>query len=173
MKAAATSAKLWVFGGIAPVAGAAFSSAALAPHPLAPGSLATILPALLLSAIDGGRSDPLRIVIPELAVGVYLLASVPLLVGAQLSWHWCVTLFSATVLASVAFFAYFWAGGLQFQGKFHTYFVFALNVVCAWLLGRGLFRTRGQPANRNVALCQVALFCWLDYAAFPWLGEMF
>jgi len=171
--AARKSVKLWVFAGSAPVAGVAYLSSAFAPHPLAPGSLAAIVPALLLSALDGGASDQLRIVIPELAVVLYLLASVPLLVGAEFSWHWCAALFSAIVLASAGFFACFWSSGLEFQGKSHTFFVLALNALCASLVGWGLLRTRGQPASRNLVLCHVALFCWLDYAAFPWLGEMF
>ena len=170
---ATKSVRLWVFAGTAPVAVAAFLSSAFAPHPLAPGSLAAILPALLASTIDGARGGQSWIVVPEVAVLIYLFASIPLLVGSTWAWDWSVVVFALALLSDAAYFANLWSLGVQYQGRTHTYSVFALNVVGASLVGLGLFRARGQRSSRSVVLCHVALFCWIEYACFPWLGEMF
>lgn len=147
-------------------------NASFAPHPFGPGSLAAFLPALLLlRVVDSGAA--LKWLIPELAVAFYLFASTPILADAKWAWHFCVFMFTATLLGNSAYFAYVWPFGIEHQGEFHTWLVLGANIACAACVGVALALTGWRRTGRNVALCNAALFCWIEWAAFPWLGETF
>jgi hypothetical protein len=79
-----------------------------------------------------------------------------------------------TVIAlSPMWFALSWTWGLHYQGARYTYTVCAGNVVWASLLV-GLFvgfRNREASFRTNLLL-NWALFAWLAWYAFPFLGEL-
>jgi hypothetical protein len=79
---------------------------------------------------------------------------------------------TAIALSSIDF-ALSWKWGLQYQGARYTYTVCAANAVWAVLLV-GLFvgfRHREESFKVNLLL-HWALFAWLAWYAFPYLGEL-
>jgi hypothetical protein len=171
MSSAPASGALWGLAGIVPIAAAAALSAWAAPHPLAPASLAVIVPALIASVVLGSPGAQLNVLIPVTTVSVYLLASIPILLNWRRAWHWCMALFVACVVASSVHFVYLWSSGVRHQGAAHTRIVLILNIACAAMVGGALARTHSRLAPRNVAFCQIGLFLWINWVGFPWLGE--
>jgi len=82
-------------------------------------------------------------------------------------------LYAAVVVLSAAWFVAAWKDGVQFQGKQYTVAVCALDVVWAAVLGVILWRYRrtNRSFPYNLAV-HWALFAWLAWCAFPYLGEL-
>jgi hypothetical protein len=82
-------------------------------------------------------------------------------------------LYIALVVLSTAWFVSVWKDGVQFQGKQYTVAVCAFGAIWAAVLGVILWRYR--RTNRSFAYnlaVHWALFAWLAWCAFPYLGEL-
>jgi hypothetical protein len=131
---------------------------------------------------------PLLVAIPSILFGgawghsaAYLAAFVP----ALLFWAWSVHLFRGEpnpplrsvllfwTLAALTF-VYFigsWDFGVRWQGYVHLLAVAVLNVVALYVLSRLLRTAKSTPLFRHNLIFHWALFAWLAWLAFPWLGE--
>jgi hypothetical protein len=169
----ADAKQTWILAGALPVSLAGWVSAFLAPHPFAPASLAVVLPSFLLAAALGDSCFTSGVYLLPLAAAIpYLLASIPLVLGCPWAWWVSALLFAALVAGNAVFFAVVWAQGVEYQGAAYTAVVFALNAFCAFLAGTALFAARRRATGASLAAVHVTLFCWLNWVAFPWLGEM-
>jgi hypothetical protein len=131
---------------------------------------------------------PLLVAIPSILFAgawghsaAYLAAFVP----ALLFWAWSVHLFRGEMnlpLRSVLFFwalvaltlVYFigsWDFGVRHQGFVHVLGVAVLNVLALYVLWRLLKTARSKPTFRHDLSFHWALFAWLAWLAFPFLGE--
>jgi hypothetical protein len=82
-------------------------------------------------------------------------------------------LFFLLVALSVAWFAFSWKWGIQFQGHKYTVTVSAINVTWAAGLGAALWRSsRTSPSFHSNLIIHWFLFAWLASCAFPYLGEL-
>jgi hypothetical protein len=83
-----------------------------------------------------------------------------------------ILLIAATVL-SVLWFAVGWRDGLAVQGAKYNYAISAINalwMVALWLL---FSRSRkGEPSFRTNLVLHWAMFAWLAWYAFPFMGEL-
>jgi hypothetical protein len=161
---------LWVVAGILPVSGFALFSGLLAPSPFAPSSLLAVLPAMLLAGAIGDRA--IVYLVPAVGASFYLVASIPLIIGKAWAWGVSAGLFAVLGLANAAYLILAWSAGVQFQGTAYTTLVVVLNVLAGALVGAALARARHRPTLPALLLAHVALFCWLNWIGFPWLGEM-
>jgi hypothetical protein len=146
-----------------PVSAIAWFSAFLAPHPFAPASLAIVLPSFLLAGAlgdDSFASGPY--LLPAVAAGLYLLGSVPLLLGRSWTWRFLAFFFALLLFGNVVFFVFTWNQGVEFQGAAYTWIVLSLNVLCAVLAGAALFVAWRRATHASLVSVHIALFCWLS-----------
>jgi hypothetical protein len=82
-------------------------------------------------------------------------------------------LLGTAIILSPIWFVIGWKWGLQYQGVRYTYVVCAGNIVWAVFLGVLFagFRNREASFKTNLLL-HWALFAWLAWYAFPYLGEL-
>jgi len=75
-------------------------------------------------------------------------------------------------LLSVAYFVSSWGYGNQYQGHGYTFAICAVNIL--WLLGlwTSLYRSSRVCSFRANLFFHGALFAWLAWYAFPYLGEL-
>lgn len=141
--------------------------------PFAPAPLFCILPSFGLAFVVGDDTfSAARAIVPATAAILYLTLSFPLLLARRTGWLFAAATFVMVATVDAAFFAYAWSYGVRFQGKRYTEWVLLLNIVCAVAIGAALARIRTGRKKRDVVLCQIAIFFWLNWVAFPWLGEM-
>jgi hypothetical protein len=130
------------------------------------------LPSLILASwLGDGLLSSAAITVSISAASIYLLLSVPLLARPH-AWAVPAGIFAVAVVLNAGFIAHSWSYGVRYQGRVYSQLVLALNVLCVLLIGAGLTLARRRSSARNVALCQMGLFCWLNWVAFPWFGEM-
>src|SRR4030095_3869249 len=110
--------------------------------------------------------------LPAVAAGLYLLGSVPLLLGRSWTWRFLAFFFALLLFGNVVFFVFTWNQGVEFQGAAYTWIVLSLHVLCAVLAGAALFVAWRRATHASLVSVHIALFCWLSWVAFPWLGEM-
>jgi hypothetical protein len=141
---------------------------------------------LLLMAIPYGYLIyplPLAVVVPAMFLSKwgFFAAVIP----AVLFWAWSLQLFRGEAklpLRSVAlfwvlvgltllYFAVSWNYGVVWQGYTHILVVAALNLLSLYVLWRLLGDARARPSFRHNLLFHWALFAWLAWLAFPFLGE--
>ena len=81
-------------------------------------------------------------------------------------------LLGATVL-SVPWFVMGWKFGLEFQGSRYNYSVLAINIAWLAVLWTIAARSRKKEGSFQTSLfLHWALFAWLAWYAFPYLGEL-
>jgi hypothetical protein len=61
---------------------------------------------------------------------------------------------------------------VEYQGIGYVVGVAAINVLCWALLGVLAFRARRRPSYGRSLMFHTALFAWLAWCAFPYLGEL-
>jgi hypothetical protein len=132
--------------------------------------------------------EPLLVAIPSLLFGGawgHSAAYLAIFVPALLFWAWSVQLFRgepnlplrsallfwALVALSAVYFVAMWEFGLQSQGNVHVVSVAAFNVAALVALWWLLTNARSKPLFRRSLGFHLALFAWLAWFAFPFLGE--
>ena len=156
-----------------------FSVADNVPSLRAPFSLVAVVPAFVVyewgkSAL--GRSAVAEAIWTGLATlpagGAFLAWSYPLLLGRDRIPRRSAILALVIVLLTVAFFVFEWSYGLTFHGAVQTIGMAVYNVVGSGFVFWCFRRNRASPSYASNLAFHVALFLWLAYCAFPWLGEL-
>jgi hypothetical protein len=162
---ALAAAVIWFLG--------ALSIASGMPAKTSPFALAVVIPAFIAADITRG-SMPLLI---------YFLAATPV-VGAFLIWSFHLLRGSSTLpLRSVVLFVLLavlcivdlygsWPYGLKYQGREQTIFVILVNMLFVVALLVLLVAARRTKGFRYNFAFHAALFAWLAWCAFPYLGEL-
>jgi len=73
---------------------------------------------------------------------------------------------------SVAYFVGSWKYGYQYQGREHTLAICAINSAWIVILWAMLYRSSKTISFSANLLFHGALFAWLAWYAFPYLGEL-
>lgn len=142
------------------------------PKIYSPYSFTVIVPVLALHEIfRDGRilSYTLgTLIIPLL----FLLWSFPLLHGQEQipnRTKYCAVLL---VLLSMIMLIVSWPYGIQYQGLAHTIAIYVMNVI-SWTVLILLYRSnKAHSSYASNYIFHWALFAWLAWVAFPWLGEL-
>jgi hypothetical protein len=84
------------------------------------------------------------------------------------SWVLLITLSAL----SIAYFVGSWSYGNQYQGHQFTVAICAVNIVCLVILWAILYRSARLSSFKANLFFHAALFAWLAWCAFPYLGEL-
>jgi divalent metal cation (Fe/Co/Zn/Cd) transporter len=103
---------------------------------------------------------------------VFLVWSYPLFRGQHRAPLRSVVLAAASVVLSVAFFVYAWIDGMTHQGPVQTIAMAGYNLVSIVVVFWLFRHNRASPSSGSNLAFHTALFLWLAYCAFPWLGEL-
>jgi hypothetical protein len=76
-----------------------------------------------------------------------------------------------TVL-SIAYFVSSWANGIEYQGRTYTIVICVANFLWLAALWVILYRSARLSSFRASLFFHSALFAWLAWYAFPYLGEL-
>ena len=130
----------------------------------------TIIPAFLLASPPFSHAQYwLAVLVPALL----FFAWSPGLFRGQLrvpkrSW----ALLAVLTVLTAFYFARSWRDGTEYEGLQYTLAVFTLNVVCIIMLWAILYRSWRRASFGSNLLFHAALFAWLAWCAFPYLGEL-
>jgi hypothetical protein len=146
----------------------------------------------VVGAAVGWRSDklcpfPTLTIIPAFELSTWRVPYAALVVPTLLFFVWCRALFrgepgiprrsyalvAVASLLNVAYFIGSWEFGLHYQGPEYTRFVCYVNVawMAALVIGFGRAMKVGSTFWTSLAL-HWAVFAWLAWYAFPYLGEL-
>ena len=140
------------------------------PTVLCPLPNLTVLPTVLLDAYLHRAAVFVSLFVPAV---LFLVWNPQLLRGAaKIPWRSYGLLGVATAL-STYWFVVGWQYGLKYQGARYTYLVCAINVVWLLLLWAMFIRKLwSAPSFTANLFLHWALFAWLGWYAFPYLGEL-
>jgi hypothetical protein len=126
----------------------------------------TMVPGFLLSTLN----YKLAVLMPPL---LFLLWNPALLAGGgRIPKRSYALLFVLTAL-TVLWFVHGWTYGLQYQGAQHTRVVCVVNVIwiaLLWVLA--VHSLKAAPSFARSLVFHGAVFAWLSWYAFPYLGEL-
>jgi hypothetical protein len=149
------------------------------PSVRAPFSLVAVVPALVVYEWGQGalgRSAVAEATWTALATlpagGAFLAWSYPLLLGRDRVPRRSAILAVVAALLTVVFFVHVWSYGLTYHGGVQTVGMAVYNVVGSCIVFWCFRRNRASPSYASNLAFHVALFLWLAYCAFPWLGEL-
>jgi glucan phosphoethanolaminetransferase (alkaline phosphatase superfamily) len=83
-----------------------------------------------------------------------------------------IVLLAVVIAASLLFFVAGWSHGVQWQGFRHTAALAAINATFGLVPVAALLKHRSSLAPGSSLVFHGALFLWLTWFAFPWLGEL-
>ncbi len=128
----------------------------------------TIIPAFAIATL--GINPRLAVLLPPL---LFLAWNPGLLNGSKSAPKRSYGLLLILIALDVAWFVYGWRLGLEYEGAQYTHAVAYVNLM--WVVPLGAlasFERRGTPSfAKNLAL-HCAIFVWLAWYAFPYLGEL-
>jgi hypothetical protein len=137
------------------------------PTVLCPFPLLISLPAMLL----GGLNSWKVVIIPPTLV--FFLWQPGLFDGQAKIPKRSYWLFAVAAVLNVVYFISSWKWGLEYQGVKFTHSVCIINIVWVVFLGLALAMNRRRTPSYGVNLfLHWALFAWLAWYAFPYLGEL-
>jgi hypothetical protein len=138
---------------------------ATAPTVLGPYPALTALPALFLS------SRGVVVLLPTL---VFFLWNLGLFRGETKISRKSYILLIIVAILSVIWFVVGWRDGLHYEGAGYLYKVCAINIIWfAFLSATFFWYSRGKKPSFSLNLAlNWALFAWLAWYAFPYLGEL-
>ena len=146
------------------------------PSLLSPLSLVVAIPAMFaFDAFPG--SGPLRDVatlglVSAVFPALFLIWSVPAFRKEPSVPPRSTVLLVLLAALSGAWFVLSWDYGLRYEGRRHTVGVLVISAFLLSLVGGLWLWARRVPSIRSSALFHTALFAWLAWGAFPWLGEL-
>jgi hypothetical protein len=146
------------------------------PSLLSPLSLVVAIPALLaFEALPG--SGPLRdaaklVLASALLPTLFIIWSAPALRRGPRIPLRSTVLFVVLAALSGTWFVVLWDFGFRYQGRIHTVGVLVVSVVLLGLVGTVWLRARRAPSINLSVSFHTALFAWLAWGGFPWLGEL-
>jgi hypothetical protein len=139
------------------------------PTLICPLPTVTILPAFFLASPPSNLPPTLAILVPAL---LFFAWNPGLFRGTlqvpKRSW---VLLTILTALSTV-YFPFSWRYGNEYQGHKYTEIICAINVGCIAILWAVLLRASRLRSFGSNLLFHAALFAWLAWYAFPYLGEL-
>jgi hypothetical protein len=153
--------------------------------------VALVLPAYLGLLVTGVPTKacplPLLTVLPAFVLSTWRLHYAAVFLPMILFWGWNPKLFggqpniprrsyalvAALILLNALWFAFGWKLGVQYEGESYTRFVCLANVAWSSLLCIAFARAwkNGSTFLTNLIL-HWAVFAWLSWYAFPYLGEL-
>lgn len=139
------------------------------PVPFRPMPLVTVMPAFVLASPPSHLPYWLAIFVPA---ALFFAWNPGLFRGKdQLPKRSWVLLTILTVL-SIAYFVSSWANGIEYQGRTYTIVICVANFLWLAALWAILYRSARLSSFRASLLFHSALFAWLAWYAFPYLGEL-
>jgi hypothetical protein len=102
----------------------------------------------------------------------FALWSWPVLRGGSRLPTRSVVLLVVGIILSAALLLFGYRYGIQYQSMGYVIGVAVINVVCWALLGALAFLARRRPSFVHNLGFHAALFAWLAWCAFPYLGEL-
>ena len=138
--------------------------------PLTPASLIIVLPAFTVAATVG--ESAVWVLIPLLPALAFIAFSNHLLRGSSSIPFASRALFAALVAGSGVWFSIAWSSGVQYQGVSYVVTCLAANVIAAAIVGALLLLHHQKPTWLRAYAFHTAMFLWLGWLSFPWLGEM-
>jgi hypothetical protein len=129
----------------------------------------TVIPTFFLASLPSQPPYWLAVLLPA----IFFFAWNPglLLGGLRVPARSWVLLIALTAL-SVVYFVASWKYGYQYQGRQHTVVICAINGVWLLALWAMLYRSAKTSSFSANLLFHGALFAWLAWYAFPYLGEL-
>jgi len=126
---------------------------------------------------------PVVVAIPALLGLRYAAVAIPMLLfflwnpalfrGEVKVPHRSYILLVTTTVLSIPWFVLGWKYGLEFQGSRYNYSVLAINIGWLAILWTMAARSRKkEPSFQASLFLHWALFAWLAWYAFPYLGEL-
>jgi hypothetical protein len=159
--------KLFVFGAALAILLTAWEGLGpLNPSALSPMPMLTVIPAFIFSNLN----YRLAALMPPL---LFLALNSELLKGTEKASTKAYVLLCVASILSVLWFLDGWKLGLEYEGSQYTQVVFAVNV--GWLLllwGLAIVELKTAPSFAKNLTFQCAIFIWLSWYAFPYLGEL-
>ena len=139
------------------------------PAPSCPMPLVTVIPAFVLASPPSHLPYWLAIFVPPALFfawnpGLFRGKSRP----PKRSW---VLLTTLSVL-SMAYFVGSWANGIEYQGRTYTIVICGANFLWIAALWAILYCSARLSSFRANLFFHSALFAWLAWCAFPYLGEL-
>ncbi len=139
------------------------------PQIYAPLNVLVMIPAFLFAPVMSGAHYTAATAVMPI---VFCLWSWRVLRGSATVPRRSLTLLVATVALSAAWLSFGRTYGVQYRGAGYVTTVTVVNALCWVALGVLAFRAKRTPGYpRNLAF-HAALFTWLAWYAFPWLGEV-
>ena len=141
------------------------------PKIYSPYSFSVVIPALFISELGLSR------------VPMYILASIPT-VSLYLIWSFffinnslkiskpTITFSLIIIILSIAFNVHGYEYGIKYQGLLHTAIMYSYNIGFLVALMFIFKENKTNPTLNNCLGFNVALYSWLGWSAFPWLGEL-
>jgi hypothetical protein len=127
----------------------------------------TVVPAFVLSSV---RLQTAAVLIPTL---FFFLWNPGLIVGQQSTMpKRTVGLVALLSVLTIMDFVLEWRYGMQYQGTDHTIAVYTINVLWLAVIWWAVIHALRRPSFWANLLSHWALFAWLGYYAFPYLGEL-
>lgn len=138
------------------------------PQIYAPFNLLVVLPAFLSSGLFEGGYIIAVAVVPLF----FCLWCWPVLHGRTTLPTRSIVLLILAVVLSAASLIFGFRYGVEYQSVSYVVGVAVINVVCWALLGALALLARRRPSFGHNLGFHAALFAWLAWCAFPYLGEL-
>lgn len=138
------------------------------PQIYAPLNLLVIIPAIMSSGLFGGSYLVAVIIVPV----CFCLWSWPVLRGQTTLPTRSIILLILTAILSATLLIFGARYGVRYQSVGYVVGVAVINIVCWALLGMLVFLARRHPSFGINLGFHAALFAWLAWYAFPYLGEL-
>jgi|SRR5581483_5736581 len=138
------------------------------PRAYCPFPILTVLPAFVLASWH--HLEKLAITLPSL---LFLAWSPGLMRGQVVVPKRSYCLLAVLTVLSVFYFVTGWRLGVEYEGIEYTRAVCFINIISVAFLAAAFVRVRNiGPSFRSNLLLHWALFAWLAWYAFPYLGEL-
>jgi hypothetical protein len=138
------------------------------PQVYAPLNLLVVIPALLSASVFEGSYMLAVAVVPLF----FCLWCWPVLRGRTTLPTRSIVLLILAVVLSAALLVFGSRYGIEYQSVAYVVGVAVINVVCWTLLGVLALLARRRPSFGHNLGFHAALFAWLAWGAFPYLGEL-
>jgi hypothetical protein len=103
---------------------------------------------------------------------VYLAWSLPAIRGAPLIPRRSTVLFGLLSLLSVAWLGSGFSDAIKYQGWTHALWISFADLFLIGIAAGIHARNRATPTDLTFAGFHVAMFVWIGWVAFPWMGEL-
>ena len=141
------------------------------PNLFFPYSLPVIIPAFIFGALF--QSSVIAIIFTVITVPIiFILSSYPLIRGNKIIPKGTKVTSIFLILFSFLWLIGSWNSGIIYHGKLYTLIIYIYNFIF-WMILFLLYKINSKKQSyASNYLFHLLLFLWLEWSAFPWLGEL-